>query len=154
MGTRTAKCKRELKKCLSNNMMKLLKILVGENRTNQQPLLPLPPEKKNLFILLKTWHSLGWYYSSWVFWLRSKLKTKRKISYCKQTIEHGVACYVASLSRASKSLECLLFEVFLTLSLSPWHVLVHGCNPYFNTEFLLFITLNVMDENLLKLTVK
>lgn len=147
-------------------MVKLLKIHWRKSNepTTSLPasLPPLPKKKKNrkekkkklLLILLKTWHSLGWYQSSWVFWLRSKLKTKRKISYCKQTIEHWAACYVASLSRASKSLECLLFEVFITLQLSPWHVLVHGCNPFFNTEFLLFIRLNVMNENLCKLTVK
>lgn len=29
---------------------------------------------------------------------------------------------------------------------------MHGCNPYFNIEFLLFITLNIINENLFKLT--
>lgn len=39
------KGKRELQKCLPNNMMKLFKIHVGENQTNQQPL-PAPSQRK------------------------------------------------------------------------------------------------------------
>lgn len=51
LGTRTTKGKREVQKCLPNNMVKLLKIHVGENQTSQQPLLPAPsspppPSKK------------------------------------------------------------------------------------------------------------
>lgn len=48
LGTRTVKGKREVKKCLPNNMMTLLKVYVGENQPLPHPP-PSPSPKKASF---------------------------------------------------------------------------------------------------------